>query len=122
MNTVSLFLYAAEVLSKVQGLFVAAALLTSAYWGARMLITALHNDSCYMSSEKKPYPTVMKVAPLIALFSFIACIIPSKDTMYLIAGSEIAEVVVTSEEGKEVFNETKNAILRVVKGIGTDAK
>ena len=43
-------------------------------------------------------------------FVFLSAIIPSKETIYLIAGSESAEFVVTSEEGKEILSDIKDVI------------
>jgi len=42
--------------------------------------------------------------------STLAAIIPSKDTIYLVAGSEAGEAVVTSQEGKEILNDIKEVI------------
>lgn len=120
MNTLSLFLYIADVISRVQGLFAFGAVIVGVSWLLRVVITGFNNDCEYDEKKKKPYPNPFRPAILFALFAFTACIIPSKETMYLIAGSEIGEVVVTSPEGQEVFKETKDAILRVVKGVGRD--
>lgn len=56
---------------------------------------------------------LINLSPLIFfLASAVAILLPSKESMYLIAGSEAGEMVVTSEAGKEMLND----IQAVIKG------
>lgn len=42
--------------------------------------------------------------------TLLAAIIPSRDTIYLIAGSEAGEAVVTSEAGQEILEDIQEVI------------
>lgn len=124
MNTVSLFLYVADV---IMSLKIALVIITGVISGLILLhivLIAIHNDDCkrYYPEKSKPYPNVYKQLSIPAALVIFIALIPSQQAMYLIAGSEIGEVVVTSPEGREVFNETKDAILRVIRNIGEETK
>lgn len=55
---------------------------------------------------------------IIPLFLFVATLqslIPSRDTIYLIAGSEVGEIVVNSPEAREILNDVKTVIKQQIK-------
>jgi hypothetical protein len=58
----------------------------------------------------------------IALFSFIAFLTPSKDTLYLVASSEAAEMVVASENGKQVLQDLKEVLHAQLEALKTPVK
>jgi MFS family permease len=100
MNSLSWFLYLAEVIPNIGGLFVAiAALLAIAppIWGL-------------FTPEIGRPPPIALFAVAIVVSTIIAIIIPSKQTIYLIAGSEAGEYVITSPEGQEIINDIKSII------------
>ena len=62
--------------------------------------------------------TVKILLPL-SLLMLVTNLIPSKETIYLIAGSEAGEAVVVSEEGKEILSDIHEVIkfqLKSLKG------
>lgn len=120
MNSLSWFLYFADVVGNVQGL-----LITAAVFAAFVTLFAIAAFSCEQSygGDKD----VAKLAGRFAKVSVVVCtlsaltaaLIPTTQTIYLIAGSEAGEAVVTSPEGKEILSDIKDVIkhqLNVLKG------
>lgn len=101
MNSLSWFLYLADVIPNFSILFgllsggaAVAAGISLMAWGDKV---------------------VQGKVPVLFIFSSvlaasIASSIPSKQTIYLIAGSEAGETVVTSQEGQEILNDVKAII------------
>jgi hypothetical protein len=59
--------------------------------------------------ERKYLPPKWFVTISITAFILLS-LIPSKETIYLVAGSEAAETVVTSETGQEVMSDLKEIL------------
>lgn len=124
MNNLSWFLYLAEVLPNM------ATLLTIAGWiGGILLFTAAgvryiaaHDNSRTPKEIRLPASNFLKfvcykVIPVFIFLVFIGTLIPSKETIYLIAGSEASEYVVTSEYGQEVLGDIKSIIKAQLEGM-----
>ncbi|MBL4795774.1 MAG: hypothetical protein JKY50_00010 [Oleispira sp.] len=111
MNSLSWFLYLADMLPAL-GLTCG---LLAGFGAVVYPITIMWlND---FGRERGDYTVNFKVmASVIALLMVVAVIIPSKSTIYLIAGSEAGEAVVTSVEGQEILNDIKTIIKQQIKG------
>jgi hypothetical protein len=109
MNSLSLILYLADVFGSLKVLlWVATPIITVAL----MLLLAASIDPPRSMREVK---FRLRWFLLPAACAFIACIIPSQNTVYLIAGSEAGEMAVKSETGQEILNEVKLAIQQQIK-------
>lgn len=117
MNTVSLFVYAADVIGRISVLLILGGLFLitiSAIW---MIATGLHNDSLFNRESKKPYP-VKKVSWLSALaflMFLLSVLIPSERAMYMIAASQAGEMAIKTPEAQEMFNDLKDVISKKLK-------
>ncbi len=117
MNSLSWFLYLADVIGNVQGLLVATSVLSGIGLSLWLLFGLLSIDSDFdvekdvkrsrMTDHRK---NVFRYLWLPVVFAFASSIIPSRDTIYLIAGSEAGEAVVTSEAGQEILNDIQEVI------------
>ena len=96
MNNLSLFLYLADVIGNFQAFFVVSATVAVGV-SLLVLFVALEEEDF----NRKPLITTLFVG---LFFFFLAAFLPSKETIYLIAGSEAGEVVVNSEQGKEILD------------------
>ena len=109
MNSLSWFLYLADVIGNVQGVLVTlSVILTMATFP--WLICKLIGDDSYNKKEKEIAKAFSFVPWLALAAATLAAIIPSKETIYLIAGSEAGEAVVASETGQEILNDIKEVI------------
>ena len=109
MNSLSWFLYLADVIGNVRGLLI----LFSTIFGAGTFVWLFAKGCVAADDDKsaKKFAHFMRFAPWIFVSAtFLAAIIPSRDTIYLIAGSEAGEAVVTSEAGQEILNDIKEVI------------
>ena len=116
MNSLSWFLYLAEVLPNLAGTIVAlSVLLTVAITITSVVRTMVVVDSgMTLTTRKAGYKLIWgfwgkTVIPLLLLGTLMN-LIPSRETIYLIAGSEAGEAVVTSTEGQEILNDIKEVI------------
>lgn len=106
MNNLSWLLYFAEVagrLGSVAGMvtfFMGFGLLGIIFW----YFFSLDEDFHVPKPPIKSYLVAFVVTLLIAIAT------PSKETIYLIAGSEAGEAVVTSEGGQEILNDIQQVI------------
>ena len=104
MNMLSLFLYLADISSGIVIILFIIGAISS-------LVILMYAIVCAESGYSFKFRYLL--VPILPLI--IAALIPSKSTMYLIAGSELGEVVVTSESGQEVLNDLKLAIRQQLK-------
>lgn len=109
MNSLSWFLYLADVIGNVRGVLILFAIIFGAvtlFWLFAKGCVAADDDE-----SAKKFAHFMRFAPWIFVsVTFLVAIIPSRDTIYLIAGSEAGEAVVTSEAGQEILNDIKEVI------------
>lgn len=116
MNSLSWFLYLAEVLPSLARTVCA---LTAVFIAGLTLVSffrtmAIAESSMGLSARKLEYKSIWgfwgkTVIPLLILGTLMK-LIPSKETIYMIAGSEAGEAVVTSEAGQEILNDIKEVI------------
>jgi hypothetical protein len=108
MNSLSWFLYLAGVfgtLGKLAGAFSALGLLifsATCFW---WLIWKVDGDKIII-----PRPPIELVGVLWVLALTLHILVPSKETIYLIAGSQAGEAVVTSDTGQEILNDIHEVI------------
>jgi hypothetical protein len=108
MNSLSWFLYLAEALGtlgrlagafSVLGFFIFSAV---CFW---WLMWKVDGDKADI-----PKPPVKLVGGLWVFMLTLHVLVPSPDTIYLIAGSQAGEAVVTSEAGQEILNDIQEVI------------
>jgi len=93
VNKLSLFIYLADVLRNICGIFVVSGIIGSSFCGVLLLASVLSDDD----EDKTTAKSLLKKYTWIPVFSFlVASLIPSQSTMYAIAASEMGEQVLTS--------------------------
>jgi len=111
VNDLSWFLYLADVVDSAHSkiaFMIITIFLSSIAWA---MIGSIERDA----ENREPLQLLQKKAPLligtVILLLALNVALPSKETIYLIAGSEAGEYVVTSPEGQEIINDIR-AILK----------
>lgn len=109
MNSLSWFLYLADVIGNVQGVFV---ILTFSLIVLSVIsgLAALIGDDRYNKTEKEIGHYLRHCWKFALVAGTLAALLPSKETIYLIAGSEAGEAVVASEAGQEILNDIRGVI------------
>ena len=115
MNSISWFLYLADVVEKVGIFFSVLTVLGGIGALFLLIIMAIHNTEHRHRDEKYPWWWFALLILTWFFFASVAVLSPSKDTLYMIAGSEITETVVNTPEAKEILDETRKAILNQIK-------
>lgn len=132
MNNLSLMIYAAEVVNNIKVPLV----ITSASMCIGGVIATISGNvgwsyySWTEEEEKETSETLRKrlgrIGPrfvFTGLFlAFLTAVVPSSNTIYLIAASEAGETVVSSPEAKEMFNDIKTIIKQKLKSEAGEAK
>lgn len=114
MNTLSWLLYLADVADSAKPLFGFIAFVVGLFGGIG--VTMLWVISAAESLKKAPaiVVSILWVTVLIPSAT-LSILIPSKDTIYLIAASEAGEVVVKSDEAKAIMVGLRNIIKDQIK-------
>ena len=107
MNSLSWFLYFADIVGNLQGLLVTVAILGGTaslmtFFGWLMQQDLYGEDSDLVKTFRS---LTSKLVPVAVICSILAAIIPSRETLYLMAGSEIGESVVNIPEAKAIMND-----------------
>lgn len=110
MNTLSWFLYLADVINTVQGVFIFGGVASILFLGAKTIYVTSFNDMSINRDRQKPLPSFWKNISLAMLMFALAGLIPSKETVYMIAGSELGETAVTSERGERIMNDIETIL------------
>ena len=109
MNSLSWLLYLADVIGNLSGVFILLAFIfggCTIFWGFAKACAIVDNDE-----GAGDFARAFAFTPwLFVLFLFLSAVTPSKDTIYLIAGSEAGEAVVTSEAGQEILTNIQDVI------------
>ena len=116
MNGLSWFLYLIDIMSNIQGWFVMASGLIFILGAGFLVAGAIKVDvsTNYDGSARNPEnlangkrwrKTGIILLPLLLIPAFIASLIPSKETLYLIAGSQIGEQVIQLEQVQSIGGE-----------------
>lgn len=109
MNSLSWFLYLADVIGNVQGVLVVATFVMCIMTFVGGVATMIGDDR-YNPKEKAVGHYLRHCWKFTLALAVVAAMIPSRDTIYLIAGSEAGEAVVTSEAGKEILLDIQEVI------------
>lgn len=121
MNLLTIFLYLADIFGNLQGVLIMFALIGGAVIAIAVVMGAI-NASESRGEEREVHKAFAKKAATwswaVLVLAILSAIIPSKDTMYLMAGSEVGEMVVTSDAAKEVVNKVSLAIDKMLEGKG----
>lgn len=109
MNSLSWLLYLADIIGNFQNLLIgfsfAFGVCTIAWLFAKVIGETYDDDSA------RSFANTMKWSPVsFFLVSVLATVLPSKEALYLIAGSEAGEAVVNSQEGKEILSNISEVI------------
>jgi len=109
MNELSWFLYLAEILPRIgsftgiMGLLLFGVAFILPPKGVKLF--SRDHEALFTGLDRLVVPFCAWL--LLLLLAFLT---PSKETIYLIAGSEAGEAVVTSPEGQEILNDIKQII------------
>lgn len=104
MTNLSWFLYLSDVAGNIQPAFAMTGVIGSIIYAAWRFATFDEGPGGVPS----PHP-MMAVAS--AILIVIACLMPSKQTIHLIAATEAGYAVATSKEGQEVLDLARKAII-----------
>lgn len=118
MNNLSWFLYFADVLPSLSSLSGVAGLVFTAFFIVYVIfVVSSETWPCNSVEEnqrvldrEKNLPSKFKWLSVPLFLFVLAVLIPSKETIYLIAGSEAGEAVVTSEEGQEILSDIREVV------------
>lgn len=111
MNSVSWLIYAAEAISNLQHVFVLFSILGSVSLVAwNVLGVAIHNDCCSPSEEREFlfYPAAYLAAMIVC-----SAVIPSRNTIYLIAASELGEKALQTEVASDMLDIVKKELKKM---------
>lgn len=110
MNSLSWFLYSIDLFSNISILAQVAALALVICFVAMVIAGSVMRSDSYdsdaaVSGEKLHKAALRKVLPTIVIVSIVACLIPTKETMYMIGASQIGEQIVALEEVQSMGGE-----------------
>jgi hypothetical protein len=109
MNSLSWFLYFAEVIPALGGTLAFLSFPVFAFWAIRAAMIGSEEYPFEGVSTGKASPMYGALVLSVGMLLF-STLIPSKETIYLIAGSQAGEAVVTSEAGQEILNDIHEVI------------
>jgi len=107
MNGLSWFLYLADTLPKIGEGALLIGVLICIIGGVFLAAWAV----AFLSEDTKAPPPWRPYIISMAILFFVAVLIPSKETIYLIAGSQAGEYVVNTPEAQEILNDI-HAVIR----------
>lgn len=130
MNGLSLFIYFAEVVDNTRELLIGFSVIMFITFGIINLIRALnHADNTLRrwsggpEPESKSYHFKYKFLLITAvIFSFVAAGLPGQTTMYMIAASEMSEMVVKDTRSQVLIDELFKKIEHEIKTINLHDK
>ena len=126
MNKLSWFLYLADIVPDMLlpilvpitllGILISPMVFIGVIWLAN------ENEGTYAKDRAEAYYNRVVyhakwIIPLFLIIHTLNVLIPSRETIYLIAGSEVGEVVANSPEAKEILNDVKAVIKEQLKGM-----
>lgn len=110
MNPLSWFLYLADIIGNFQNLLIGFSILlgiSTIVW----LLAKVFGEADKNDDAARNLANALKWSPAsFFLVSVLATVLPSKEVLYLIAGSEAGEAVVNSQEGKEILSNISEVI------------
>lgn len=117
MNSISWFLYLADVIPSLAKVFGVSGIILSIILVIAWFICLVSlGDSDFDGCRTSVKSLSKWLVPVAFTLIIIATIIPSRQTIYLIAGSEVGQVVVETPEAREIFNDIRTIIKQQIKG------
>jgi len=116
MNTLSWLMYVADVLPSVGVLFAVLGVAAVGATGIMLVIGASmreyekYDSPQHAAGRALQRAGLLKVLPLAFPLILFAVVIPSKQTILMIAASEMGETVVKSPEAQEIFTDLKTIL------------
>jgi hypothetical protein len=114
MNSISWFLYIAGVTENVGVALCTISVFCFIVCGVCWFGFSLADDDDTTAMLKR---TGSRTPVLGAILLGIACLIPSKTTMYAIAASQVGETVANSPEAREMIDDTKQILRDYLKSL-----
>lgn len=110
MNDLSWFLYFADVVGNLRPTL-GVCTVFAGFATAILSTTLIATSDGYSNEVNLTTKKVLRiVAPFFIVILLVATLIPSRETVYMIAGSQAGEFVVNSPEGKEILGDIKEVI------------
>lgn len=108
MNSLMWFIYLANVLPGLGG----AGVFLMALAAVLMFVLPREGDKIFSIEHAGPFHGIQRKGPwvLVAVGLFFSVATPSQETIYLMAGAKGAEVVASSEVGKEILMDINEVI------------
>lgn len=121
MNNLSLLVYLAEIIPNLSIALALTAVATVILYLIKVFNVADNNNNVKNYSRIYPdlramqSPSMTPTIVMVVCFVLLAILLPSKSTIYLIAGSEAGETVVKSPEAQEIMNDIQTIIKQQIK-------
>lgn len=116
MNSLSWFLYAADVMGSVKTLLIIISFLVAVATAVLAIGAGLMNDDGKDISGLTPWIT--RGVTTVCVTGLLMCFVPSERTFYMIAASQVGERAVHSSEGQEI----KDLLMKKVREVLSDKK
>lgn len=123
MNTLSILIYAGSVVGSIKILLVAfATLMIFGIIGMAINYANVMDDSNprYSWGDEKTYQEakngmakLVKITWIPVVLPFVSALIPNQETIYLIAGSEVGQQVIQTQEAQEVYQSIKDILFNL---------
>jgi hypothetical protein len=119
MNSLSWLLYFADILPAMAEAWSVIAFFALLGWIAITVVRLFEDDPANANTKDNPfqrgwYTHIPKIQQLFfwtaTILGIVSYSIPSKDTFYLIIASEGAEVIVTDESAKKMFQDVQSIV------------
>jgi hypothetical protein len=115
MNSLSLFLYLADIVGSIQGIIVALFVPSIVGTFAFFIVMINYCEDHYTGWHERGEKYFKRFLIAAILLSIPLALIPSKLTMYLIASSEIGEDIASDPEVKAVLRDTIELLKQGIK-------
>lgn len=109
MNDLSLLIYLADVLPNLMTMLLTIGCIS-------LILSLVMLLYSFLPEFPVSRSTTIFIGVCASIMVLIATLIPSKNAIYLIAGSQAGEMVVMSEDGKEMLADIKTIIKQQIKG------
>lgn len=109
MNSVSWFLYLADVVSNVSVVALLVALFFVAFC-VLVLVGQLFSEGEFSKDMPNIWKYWWRCLSGAIFFGIVACLFPSKNTIYAIAASQVGEQIVKNEQVKGIADDASKAL------------
>lgn len=110
MNNLTLFVYFADILPRAGDFLIFLAVMAGIGVFPALVATFISTMTEEWGVQKLAKGVVKYTFPAFLALSVVAILIPSKETLYLMAGSEVGETVVTSPEAQIILKDIHEVI------------